>query len=1085
MDEEKIQADQAWAPDETGAYQSKSGEEKYRLLFENMLEAWAYCRIIYENGQPVDFIYLDVNQAYENVSNLKNVIGKKASELIPGLRENNPEVLETYARVAMTGKPEKFETCVKSFDKHYKVSAYSPERDHFIAMFQDFTEQKKTEAKLCDLYWYNRNLIEVDLNPLVTINPLGKITDINRATVEATGYTRELLIGSDFSDYFTDPQKAREGYLRVLSEGQLRDYPLTIKHRNGKLTPVLYNATVYRNEAGALQGVFASARDITERLKAETLKEQELQKAIILLDLYHNAPHLSDKELYDYALEQAVRITGSEIGFLHLVSDDQQEIMLTAWNKKVLEGCVAVYDNHYPLEQAGNWVDCARAKKPIIYNDFPNSPHQKGLPTGHSPISRFLSAPVIEEDKVRIIFGVGNKAEPYDENDIIQIQLVANELRKILRQRDYEQAMLKAGIYNRSLIEASLDPLITIGPEGQITDANQAMEIATGLTRQQLSGTEFYDYFTDPEKAKAGYLQVYKEGLVRDYELEIKHKDGHILPVLYNATVYRDEEGKVIGAFAAARDITERKKMESELLKSKEELAQRVLERTAELEEQKEELRIIIDSVPALIFYKDRENRFIRINQAFEELTGVPREQLEGKSMFELYPRELAEAYWKDDLEVISTGRGRYDIVEPMETPHGTRIVETDKIPYRNVAGEILGVIGFSRDITEQKKAQDLVRESEEKLRLILNSTANGIYGIDLEGRCTFCNNAALKMLGYQDQEQLLGRNMHRQIHHSYPDGSFFPVEQCRIFQAFATGQGTYSDDEVLWKADGSSFAAEYWSYPQFREGRIAGAVVAFNDITERKLVQEKLKELNNDLGLRNLELESLNKELESFSYSVSHDLRSPLVGIDGFSQLLLRDYGEKLGEQGKNYLERVRNACVRMSDLIDSLLKLSRVSRSDMAHEKVDLSAIAQYVAKDLKTKEPGRKVEFVIAPGAVVEGDKKLLEVVLFNLLSNAWKFTSKHPSARIEFGVLEKGEHPVYFVRDDGSGFDMTYKDQLFSPFRRLHTTREFPGTGIGLSIIQRIMNRHGGRVWAEGEVEKGATFYLEFKEKKGDE
>jgi len=222
--------------------------------------------------------------------------------------------------------------------------------------------------------------------------------------------------------------------------------------------------------------------------------------------------------------------------------------------------------------------------------------------------------------------------------------------------------------------------------------------------------------------------------------------------------------------------------------------------------------------------------------------------------------------------------------------------------------------------------------------------------------------------------------------------------------------------------------------------------------------------------------LEAANKELESFSYSVSHDLRAPLRSIDGFSQVLLEDYANKLEGEGREALQRVRNGAQRMAQLIDDLLKLSRVTRGEMRQEMVDLGSMAKAVLTEFQKTEPERQVECVVAEGVIANGDARLLRVGLENLLGNAWKFTAKRPQARIEFGTTQGDGQNIYFIRDNGAGFDMSFSDKLFGPFQRLHGTNEFPGTGIGLATVQRIIHRHGGRVWAEGEVEKGATFYF---------
>ncbi|MFC1902938.1 ATP-binding protein [Chloroflexota bacterium] len=240
-------------------------------------------------------------------------------------------------------------------------------------------------------------------------------------------------------------------------------------------------------------------------------------------------------------------------------------------------------------------------------------------------------------------------------------------------------------------------------------------------------------------------------------------------------------------------------------------------------------------------------------------------------------------------------------------------------------------------------------------------------------------------------------------------------------------------------------------------------------EVTERKCAEEEIIKANTELA-------AVNKELEAFAYSVSHDLRAPLRSIDGFSQALIEDYPDRLDEQGKDYLQRVRSASQRMGVLIDDLLSLSRVTRSEMRHETVDLSALAQSIAEELQETQPERQVAFVIASGLTTSGDPQLWRLLMENLLSNSWKFTGYHPKARIEFGATRSDGKEAFFVRDDGAGFDMTYADKLFGVFQRLHAQDEFPGNGVGLATVQRIAHRHGGQVWAEGEVGKGATFYF---------
>ena len=386
---------------------------------------------------------------------------------------------------------------------------------------------------------YARSLIEASLDPLVTISADGKITDVNEAIVNVTGVVRQALIGTDFSDYFTEPEKAGAGYREVFEKGFVTDYPLTIRHKDGRLTDVLYNASVYKDVQGKVLGVFAAARDVTEsrsvlREFAETknfldnILQSSTKYSIIGKDLNQRILSWNEgaRRNYGYAAEE---IMGKDSSILHTPEDIKSgavgKLLATALEKGLAEG------EFIRVRQDGS-----RFAASVVVT-------RRDDASGH-PIGYLLMSNDISEKK------------------------------------QSEEQLNAASQYARSLVEASLDPLVTISPEGKITDVNEATIKVTGVGREALIGTDFSDYFTEPEKARAGYREVFEKGFVTDYPLTIRHKNGRLTDVLYNASVYSDVQGNVLGVFAAARDVTAQKRAEAEVAEQR----AKELERLAELE---------------------------------------------------------------------------------------------------------------------------------------------------------------------------------------------------------------------------------------------------------------------------------------------------------------------------------------------------------------------------------------------------------------------------------------------------------------------------------------------------------------------
>jgi PAS domain S-box-containing protein len=527
--------------------------------------------------------------------------------------------------------------------------------------------------------------------------------------------------------------------------------------------------------------------------------------------------------------------------------------------------------------------------------------------------------------------------------------------------------------------------------------------------------------------------------------------------MLLNARQIQRVLGKERIILLAIEDITERREIEAGLEKTRKELAATKISE----DEAREYAEGMIHTVRDPLIALDKDLRIVTVSRSFYEFFKVKPEETVGHLIYDLGNKQWDIPKLRELLETILPEKTTFDNyeVEHDFTTIGRRIMLLNARQIQRLSGKDTIILLVIEDITERKKLE----EAHSKLAAIVESADDAIIGKDLEGNITSWNNGAEAIYGYNAKE-ILGKSLSLLM----PPGH------------------SEEDKELLTKRSSVELIKNYETQRRRKDGKIIdisltispikdssekiiGSSTIARDISEKKKLESVVVNAKNTA-------EATNKELEAFSYSVSHDLRAPLRSIDGFSQALLEDYSGKLDATGRNYLDKIRKATQHMGLLIDDMLKLSRVTRAEFKRESVDLSKMVRAIILTLRQNNPARDVKISIQKDIIIDGDRYLLEIALTNLIDNAWKFTGKQKHPHVEFGATLKENEKIFFIRDNGVGFDMSYVGKLFGAFQRLHTADEFAGTGIGLATVQRIINRHGGKIWAEGEVGKGATFYF---------
>lgn len=627
------------------------------------------------------------------------------------------------------------------------------------------------------------------------------------------------------------------------------------------------------------------------------------------------------------------------------------------------------------------------------------------------------------------------------------------------RRRIVELESANAGRTLSLLARTMLDGFALFGADGVTLDVNPALCAMTGFGRDELVGHGPPRPYWPPEEEEALHaaFDAALHGEQRTFAVILRRRDDTRFPALISPGVLIEESGETVAAYATLKDISDCAPTDSALGVSE------------------KLLRLTFEQAPVGAALIDRDLRYQRVNSRFSEMTGY--------SAKELLDRRFPDITHPDDadadviaLDRLATGESdRYDTTKRYLRKDGTVIwCEVAATPVFDQNGKTIAFVTLATDITARRETEAALRESEEHFRSLVENMADVVGRYDRDLRCRYLNPSFERVTGV-DPHVLLDKTHLESSFVAHLAGFFTDS----LVQVLETGETL----EIEWTFPRPSGDVQMESrvFPERGcDGRPSGVITLTHDVTARKRAEDEIRRLNAELQRRVVSrterMQAASRDLEALAYSISHDVRAPLRAIDGFSALVMEAERDCLSAESLDHLRRVRVAAQTLGQLMDDLTELSNLSRRDVEREVVDLTSLAEEVGEEAAAETPSRDVELSVQPGMTADADPKLLRVIVRELLDNAWKFTAERAVAHVEVGALDEDGERAFFVRDDGAGFDMRYAEHLFGVFQRMHQPGRFEGDGVGLAIVQRLVRRHGGRIWADAEVDIGATFYF---------
>ncbi|MFW9812503.1 MAG: PAS domain S-box protein [Candidatus Thorarchaeota archaeon] len=943
----------------------------------------------------------------------------------------------------------------------------------FCSFLWDTTEQMKQDEERRTSETRYRALFEEGNDGVLLFDLEGKVLQVNTKGSELLGYDDpQDLVGMPFSVTVPETELAESiSRFEALMDGiSLPIFERMMLRRDGEEIAVEQNVSLVKDDEANpihIQNVF---RNITERKRTQAALDETRER-------YELALRGADLGVWDWNAEKDVMIFSDRWAEILGYKVDEIEPSYAGWEKLVHPEDIELMETRWNAHVDG-------------ISDFYSSEHRMMTKTGEWKW-------VLERGKV------------VELNDEGGTKRATGTLLDITDRIEAEHLLREQESRYRTIVEQSLMGIVIL-PEGpmDIVFANKKFAEILGYSSGELLDMDSETiseiiHQEDRDKLLNYLRECLRKSLTGSpIQVRMRHKDGS--QIWTEVSAGGIEYSGMRAVQVSILDITKRYEAEMALRRERN-LFRRLTECAIQVKDTSELSRELLNTIiKSLDFdfgtfriYNEKKNVLqysaLLGTQIEDTIDELPVDEEFAKQYIIVYSALSKSAMYisdlgKESLDASYLGRLRdlnatsvlvipildddTNLLGVLSLANRTQRIfsDADKKFFPAIAN-ILGAV------LERKKAEEALLISERRYRELLTHMSEGIGIVGLDECILFVNNSFAELLGYSSEE-LIGTSILDLIH---PEDVEKVLSQTEIRRQGETS--TYTHRFIRKNSEVRTVRVS--AVPSRDDsGQVSGTVAIITDITERLKAELEIQRLNEGLARkieeRTAELAAANKELEAFSYSVSHDLRAPLRTIDGFSQALLEDYSESLDDTGQDFLRRVRAAAKQMGSLIEDLLVLSRVTRAEMDRTYVDLSEIAKSHIEELRNIDPEREVDIEIDDSLSVRCDRRLIKLVIQNLLDNAWKFTNRTPNAKIVFGSIEEDGESHFYIKDNGAGFDMSYSDKLFVPFQRLHSVDDFEGSGIGLATVQRVINRHGGKVWAESVVDKGSTFYFTIPE-----